>query len=458
MNAGLHESRVDQNREDPMSVEIPSTHQKALSINLDSKIYGTIAEIGAAQEVARWFFRVGAAAGSVAKTMSAYDMQVSDDIYGKAGRYVSRERVDSMLNKEYSLLVDRLAEKRGHDTRFFAFCNTVAARNFAGTNECHGWVGLRFQSEVVGEPNTIILHINMFDDTNVAQQEAVGILGVNLIYTAFFGPGDPDLALASLADNIGVGRLEADLVDVSGPAFVGVDSIATGLAIVHSGLAEAVLFDCEGNQQPPTEILRKRPAIIKRTSLRYSSTIGSTDFDAGAKKLSGELPASERSPLYITEFSISSVHAGGDADAAEPLNHVRKLVGDNDWVMLTRLRQSFKLSSYIRRYSQQPLRFVMGVSTFVMLLSEKFYVDSGSGLLEATGKLYANDVKVYVQPMRPEDFHLHLGSVGLGPDWVDLPDTGDKVSIHNIAFRGPMHMLFQYLLQSGSVDELEVDD
>jgi hypothetical protein len=174
-----------------VSAEVPNTHQKALSINLDDKIYGTIAEIGAAQEVARWFFRVGAAAGSIAETMSAYDMQVSDDIYGEAGRYVSRERVNSMLDKDYGLLVDRLAEKRGSDTRFFALCNTVAARNFAGTNECHGWVGLRFQSEVGGEPNTIIVHINMFDDTHVAQQEAVGILGVNLIYSAFFRPGNP---------------------------------------------------------------------------------------------------------------------------------------------------------------------------------------------------------------------------------------------------------------------------
>ena len=159
-----------------MSGEGLSTHQKALSINLNDKIYGTIAEIGAAQEVARWFFRVGAAAGSIAKTISAYDMQVSDQIYGEAGRYVSRERVTSMLNKEYELLLDRLDTLRGQDTRFFAFCDTIAARNFSGTNECQGWVGLKFQSKVGGEPNTIIAHINMLDDSSVAQQEAVGIL------------------------------------------------------------------------------------------------------------------------------------------------------------------------------------------------------------------------------------------------------------------------------------------
>jgi hypothetical protein len=298
----------------------------------------------------------------------------------------------------------------------------------------------------------------MFDDTNVAQQEAVGILGVNLLYSAFFGPGDPDRALASLADNIGIGRLEADLVDVSGPAFAEVDSVATGLSIVQSGLAEAVLFDSDGKQQPPTEILRKRPAIIKRTSLRYSSTIGSTDFDASARQLAAELPAGGKSPLNITEFSISSVHAGGGGDAAGLLKHVRELTDQNEWVMLTRLRQSFKLSSYIRRYSQQPLRFIMGVSTFVMLLSEKFYVDSGSRLLEATGKLYTDGVKVYVQSMCAKDFHQHLSSVGLDSDWIKLPDNSDKVTIHNLAFSGALQRLFQYLIESGSVDKLNLED
>ncbi len=441
-----------------MTGEIPSTHQKALSINLDDKIYGTIAEIGAAQEVARWFFRVGAAAGSVAKTMSAYDMQLSDDIYGQAGRYVSRERLNSMLNKEYDLLVERLEETRGHDTRFFAFCNTVAARNFAGTNECQGWVGLRFQSQVGGEPNTIILHINMLDDTNIAQQEVVGILGVNLIYCAFFETGDPNRALNSLTDNIGTGRLEADLVDVSGPQFSGVDSIATGLVIVQNGLAEAVLFDHDGIQQPPTEVIRKRPAIIKRTSLHYSSTIGSTEFDASTNKLVEELPAQKKSPLCITEFSISSVHAGGDTGTDQLLKHVRALVAQNQWVMLTRLRLSFELSSYIRRYSQQPLRFLVGVSTFAMLLSEQFYVDSSSSFLEATGRLLTGGVKIYVQPMRPSEFHLHLDAVGLDSDWFEIPDNADSVSINNLTFRGPLQRLFQYLLESGSVAELHIED
>ena len=431
-----------------------NTHQKALSINLDDKIYGTIAEIGAAQEVARWFFRVGAAAGSVAKTMSAYDMQVSDEIYGKAGRYVSRDRLEAMLEKEYGLLIRRLGEKRGHDTRFFAFCNTVAARNFAGTNECHGWVGLRFQAEPGGEPNTVILHINMLDDSNIAQQETVGILGVNLIHSAFFGPDGPERDLSSLTDNLGDGRLEADLVDLAGPAFAGLDPAQTGMAMIRSGLAEAVLFGSDGNQKPPTEIVRKRPAIIKRTSVRYSSAVDSAGFAAARRRLSEELPESDKTPLNVTEFSINSVHASGGSDAEHNLKHLEELIAQNEWVLLTRLRQSYKLSGYLRRYSQQPLRFVMGVSTFAMLLADKFYVDSSGGLLEATGKLYANDVRLYVQPMSLKDFRLHLQSVDLDPDWVVRTEEADTVSIHNLTFSGPERLLQQYLMESGWVENL----
>ena len=432
----------------------PGTHQKALSINLDDKIYGVIAEIGAAQEVARWFFRVGAAAGSVAKTISAYDMQVSDEVYGKASRYVSRDRVEAMLQKEYDLLVQRLSEKRGHDTRFFAFCNTVAARNFAGTNECQGWIGLRFQAEPGGEANTLILHINMLDDTAIAQQEAVGILGVNVIYSVFFGTGGPEGNLSSLTDNLAEGRLEADLVDVSGPAFESIDPVQTGLAIVSSGLAETVLFDRDGMQQPPTEIVRKRPTIIKRTSMRYSSAVDTAGFEAAGHKLAEDLDESAKTPLNVTEFSINSVHAGGCDGTAEVLDHIRKLIDQHEWVMLTRLRQSYKLSRYLRRYSQQPLRFLMGISTFAMLLSDKFYVDSDDDLLQATGKLFANGVKAYVQPMSLANVRRHLESVNVNPDWVETTDESDTVSMNNLSLRGPLMRLLQYLTESGFVEDL----
>lgn len=433
------------------------THQKALAINLDDKIYGTIAEIGAAQEVARWYFRVGGAAGSVAKTMSAYDMLVSDEIYGKSSRYVSRERVEAMLDKEYNLLIRRLSETRGDDTRFFAFSNTVAARTFAGNNECHGWVGLRFQTEPGGEPNTIILHINMLDDNALAQQESVGILGVNLIHAAFKAAEGPVKGLDGLGENLNEGQLEVDVADLSGPAFDGkVDPAQIGMAMIRNGLAQAVLFDRNGMQIPPSGVARKRAIIIKRTSTRYSSVIDSETFAAAEQALKKDEPELEGAPLKVTEFSISSVHATMGSDEDKNLQHLRELIAQDEWVMLTRLRQSYKLTDYLRRYSRFPLRFVMGISTFAMLLSEQFYVDSSGGMLEATGRLYADTVRVYVQPMSCNDFRSHLDSVGLAPDWVSVPEDCESVSLHNIEFSGPTRLLHLYLIESGWVEQLSI--
>ena len=435
-------------------IETPqSTHQKALAINLDQKVYGTLAEIGAAQEVARWLFRVGGAAGSIAKTMSAYDMTVSDEIYGRAGRYVSRERVEAMLDKEYSLLIKRLSSQRT-DTRFFAFANTVSARDYTGTNECHGWIGLRFQAEAGGEPNTVVLHVNMLDDTNVLQQESLGVLGINLLYGAFMDPQGPLHGLDTLSDNLLPGRIEVDVADLSGPIFAGVDPARVGMAMIRSGFADVVLFDREGRQHPPSEIVRKRPVIIKRTSIRYSSIIDSAVLAAAGKKLLAETPDLQEKPLYVTEFSINSVHASGGSDAEKNLAHLRALIAQDEWVMLTRLRQSYKLTSYLRRYSHQPVRFVMGVSTFAMLLSEKFYVDSTGGLLEATGKLYADAVRIYVQPMTSADCLSHLASVGLDSDWVSFPSNTNQASLHNLEFKDSTRLLHRYLIEAGWVEEL----
>jgi len=361
--------------------------------------------------------------------------------------------VEAMLDKEYSLLITRLSDERP-DTRFFAFANTVAARNFEGTNECHGWIGLRFQTEPGGEPNTVILHVNLRDDTNVQQQEALGILGVNLIHGAFMDAEGPLRGLDGLSDNLGSGSIEVDVSDLAGPSFEGVDPARTGMAMVRSGLAQVVLFDREGKQRPPSEIVRKRPLVIKRTSIRYSSVIDPAAFEAADIKLAEECPDVCDNPLNITEFSINSVHASGGSDAEKNLEHLRELIAQDEWVMLTRLRQSYKLTDYLRRYSNQPVRIVMGISTFAMLLSDKFYVDSTGGLLEATGKLYANGVRIYVQPMTADDCRSHLDSVGLDEDWVALPVDSDHVTIENLEFSGPTRLLHHYLLEAGWVEEL----
>jgi len=427
-----------------------STHQKALALNLDADIYGTIAEIGAGQEVARWFFRVGAAAGTVAKTMSAYDMTVSDEVYGKAGRYVSRERVEAMLDKEFNLLMQRLSEERP-DTRFFAFADTVAARNFQGTNECHGWVGLRFQEKPGGEPNTIILHVNMLDPTNLQQQEALGILGVNLIHSVFLAGADPVDGLKSVADNLEQHEIEVDVAALSGPAFASVDAAHTGMSMLDSGLSEVVLFNREGKMAPPSEVLRKRPIIVRRVSPSQPLVEHARVMEMASQQFESE-KVSELQALEILDFSFSNVHEDvGKVD--QFVNRVRETMGHGEWTMATSMRHNYTFTNYLRRYSNQPLRFVVGASTFAMLLNEMYYRDLPGGILEATGRLFTQDVKIYVHPMKRENFYAHLESSEIDPNWVSV-GGGDMIRLGDLEFRPPTHLLYRYVVEAGWVKEI----
>jgi len=235
----------------PASIQ-HDAHGKALALNLDPSIYGTMAEIGAGQEVARWFLSVGAASGTVAKTISAYDKKVSDDIYGGGTRYVSKERVGAMLEYEYKLLLDRLNPDRGKDTRFFAFADTVAARNYQGTNQQHGWLGICFQTEPSSPPSQILLHINLRDSTVQLQQQALGILGVNLIYAVFYQRMGIDLFLAGLFDELSIARIEIDVIEFNGSAFPAEDVRVWCLALLRHQMAHVVLFDTQGKVTEPS--------------------------------------------------------------------------------------------------------------------------------------------------------------------------------------------------------------
>ncbi|MEE4660177.1 MAG: hypothetical protein V2J89_06905, partial [Halieaceae bacterium] len=255
-------------------------------------------------------------------------------------------------------------------------------------------------------------------------------------------------------DGLGFGRIEVDVADVSGPAFTDSDPARTGMAMIRSGLAKAVLFGRSGHHAPPNEVLRKRAVVIKRTSTRYSSAIDSTTFAAADACLLQEGAQLDKPPLFLTEFSVSSVHATLGSDEDQNLAHLRQLIAQDEWVLLTGLRQSYTVTDYLRRYTRCPLRFVMGISTFAMLLSEQFYVNSSGGLLEATGRLYADDVRVYVQPMSCERFRQHIQSVGIGSDWVKVPDECKAVTLDTLEFSGPTRLLHHYLLESGWVEQL----
>src|SRR6266850_3324510 len=243
-------------------VNILDTHQKALAINLDQTIFGSFAEIGAGQEVARWFLRAGAASGTVAKTVSAYSKLVSDSLYGTASRYVSMQRLETMIDREWNLLLAQLQQGLGLQTRLFSFADTVSARNFAGTNECHGWMGIRFQDRPEGMANDLILHLNLRDPSNLLQQEALGVVGVNLIYAVFHLLHSKEGSLKALLDEVTAQRVEIDFIELRGPAFEGWNRHETLLTLVREGLAEAVAFSAGNSEGPPTEILRKKPIVL----------------------------------------------------------------------------------------------------------------------------------------------------------------------------------------------------
>jgi len=282
------------------------THQKALRINLDPRWYGTIAEIGAGQEVVRWFFRVGGAAGTVAKSISAYDMAVSDAVYGKADRYVSAGRLQGMLDTEFQLNVDRLSDERGDDNCFFAFADTVVARSYRGGSECHGWMGVKFQAQPHDEPSQIVLHVRMLDIEAFAQQEALGIVGVNLLYGAFFQHHEPDKLIESLLDRLTTGRIEIDMIQFRGIEFRGVDNRLMALKLVQLGLSGVAMFGPDREVLQPSEVLRKKAILVERGSFRPPTHVNLDMLETARAKFEEDPAVAGKPVLTLTEIRCAT--------------------------------------------------------------------------------------------------------------------------------------------------------
>ncbi|HXP87876.1 MAG TPA: hypothetical protein VN841_24310 [Bryobacteraceae bacterium] len=294
-----------------------TTHQKALKANLDPVRYGTFAEIGAGQEVAGWFFKVGAAAGSISKSISAYDMAVSDAIYGRCKRYVSRERLQSMLDHEHALNLERLRSARGDSTAFFAFADTVAARNFQGTNECHGWMGVKYQAHPRDEDSHIIIHVRMLDHETRLQQEALGIVGVNLLYAAFFLHHKPQLMLESLLDDLTTDRVEIDMVEFSGIEFRHVDNRVMSLKLVQLGLSGAAMFGPSGEVLQPSEVLRKRLILVERGSFRPVTKVNIDMLDSARERFAAETGVAPDQIVELMEITMRNLLAAGKIDLSD---------------------------------------------------------------------------------------------------------------------------------------------
>jgi len=408
--------------------------KKAFKINLDTKKYGTFAEIGAGQEVARRFFYVGGAAGTIAKTMSAYDMTFSDAIYGPADRYVSRARLETMLDHEYDLLIERLDKKLGSVRTFFVFADTVAARSFKQHNESHGWLGVRFQEHPRGEASQIIIHVRMLDESNVDQQEALGIIGVNLLYGAFYHR-QPEKLIASLQENLAPDRMQVDLIKFSGPGYANVDNRLMSLQLVSQGLTDAVIFTADGEMVQPADILYKKSILVERGSFR-PVTYATNDMLNGARtaflRQSG---CSEAELVVLMEMTLENLLSEGQLNHADFLARVDILGALGRTVIISKFGEYFRLASFLSRYTNRMIGLVMGVPSLLEIFDEKYYLNLEGGILEALGRMFKSGLKLYVYPMIDEN-------------------TGELVTAKKLQVAPNLRSLFQYLIENEFIQEI----
>ena len=376
------------------------TRHKALALNLDATTYGTFAEIGGGQEVARWFFAVGGAAGTVAKTISAYDMGVSDALYGHAERYVSRQRLEAMLEQEFKQVLQQLDSGRGDKKRFFAFANTVATRSYKSPGNGRGWLGIRFQGKPHEEPSQIIFHAHLLDSTAARQQEALGILGVNLVYGAFFRRENPEVLIASLMESLSREQVELDMIKFSGPAFAGVDNRLMSLQLVELGFTEAAMFRANGEVVQPSEVLHKRPILVERGTFRPVTNLTYDLLKCAHKQFLEEPSVRGQEPVVLAEMTLRSFIPEPEVGHTDFLARADILGALGFDVLISRFEPYYQLAEYLARYTDALIGLAVGLPATRQVADEKYYKDLPGGVLESVGRLFKRFVKMYVYPTR----------------------------------------------------------
>ena len=423
-----------------MSETRPTDPQlKALAVNLDRRRYGTFAEIGAGQEVVRWFFRAGGAAGTIAKSISAYDMTVSDAIYGKCDRYVCRPRLERMLQYEHGLNLERLRERRGNTTAFFAFADTVKARGFSGTSECHGWMGVRFQSHPRDEDSQIILHVNMLDREKEAQQEALGIVGVNLVYGACFLYHEPELLVESLLDGLTTDRIEIDMVEMSGIEFRHVDNRVVSLKLVQLGLTGAAMFAADGTVLQPSEVLYKKHVLVERGSFRPVTHVNLDMLGCAVERFTSDAAVEGDQVVPLMEITMRNLMAHSQSDMVDVHDFLARadvLAACGKTVLISDYFEYYRLAAYIARHTQKRIGIVMGAGSLRELFDEQFYTHLNGGILESFGRLFKNDLKLFIYPL------LEAA-------------TGELTTVQNMQIAPNLRNLYQYLVDRGCIEQLE---
>ncbi|CAL2078350.1 TonB-dependent receptor [Tenacibaculum dicentrarchi] len=421
---------------------VPTTNSKALKINLNSHIYGTFAEIGAGQETVRNFFRAGGASGTIAKAMSAYDKDFSDAIYGieSDNRYVTEKRLKKMLKHEMDLIEDRLDRQKHPHKLFFSYANTVATINFSKKFKGHGWVGIRFQLDPLEDYNEIILHLRFKETDARQQQETLGVLGVNLVYGAYYLNDNPKELLKSFYDNIDSDRLEIDMINFSGPRFMYVDNRLMSLQLVKNGMTNAVMFGPDGNNLLPAQVLYKKNILALRGSYRPVTKVNMDMFERSKQLFLAEKKVNPDKTQIIFEITLSNLRSEGEINERDFLDRAELLCALGQNVMITNYQEYFKLVDYFGEFTKERMALTMGVQSLVQIFDEKYYRNLSGGILEASGKLFYRDLKIYTYPYKDQE-------------------TGEFINTENLKVHPRMKELYKFFKHNGRfVDIKNLDE
>ncbi len=421
---------------DKVIEQIPSITDKALRINLNDNIYGTFAEIGAGQETVRHFFRAGGSSGTIAKAMSAYDKDFSDAIYGVEddGRYVTESRLKKMLNHEVKLIEQRLNREKHPTKMFFSYANTVATIDFAKQFKGHGWVGVRYQIEPDEAYNEITLHIRFKETDAKLQQETLGKLGVNLIYGAFYKYNDPKKMLRYLYDHIDKDQLEIDTINFSGPRFVDVDNRLMSLQLVKNGMTDAVMFDPTGKNILPAAVLYKKNILALRGSFRPVTKVNMDMYEKSLNMFIDENKVKKENTLVIFEITLSNLRSDGEIDERDFMDRAELLCSLGQTVMISNFQEYYKVVEYFANYTKERMGLSMGVNNLIDIFDEKYYRHLSGGILEAFGKLFYRDLKVFLYPMEDEE--------------------GNVIDSQNLKVHPRMKELYKFFAYNGKVVDI----
>lgn len=412
--------------------------QKALQINLDPDIYGTFAEIGAGQEVVRHFFRAGAASGTIAKAMSAYDKDFSDAIYGKehSGRYVCESRLKKMIEHEYGLIQVRLEREKHPNKRFFAYGNTIATINFSKTIKGHGWMGVKFLSDINEPPNEVIIHLKLHESDAKLQQETVGVLGVNLMYGCMYLADKPKELIKSLYDNLTRDQVEIDMIQMNGPCFKEVDNRLLSLFLVKNGMTDAVIFGPDGNNIQPSDLLYKKNILTIRGSFRPVTKVNIDMIKKGYRMFVNDPKVEKKKLVVLFEITLNNLRAEGDINEQDFLDRAKILCSLGQTVMISNYQRYYKLLDYFSAFTKKRMGVILGVPNLQDVFNEKFYTNLSGGLLEGFGRMFNRDLKVYLYPFRD-------------------PKTGELFTTQNLDIHPRYRPLYDYFVYNKRIADIE---